>query len=446
MNFQGKKLMILGGSRLLKPVIKRCQELKIYTITVDYLPNNYIHKYSDKYLNISVVDQEKVLEAAKQDNIDGIISFACDAGAITASYVAEKLGLSNVGPYESVCILQNKGRFRDFLEKNGFNVPKHITLNINNRHAAMEKVKNLTWPLIVKPTDAAGSKGVTKIDSELELDDAIATALKFSHSDEFILEEFITQKGCSSDCDAISIGGELAYIAFNAQHFDRNSNNPYVPAGFSWPSTMSLGNQNALKSEIQRLLKLLNMDTAVYNIETRESENGIPYIMEVSPRGGGNRLSEVIRYMNDNDLIDGVVRGALGDKLSIPDYQNDQIMPIGEIILHSNKNGIYKGLQIENSFKKKIIDMDIWINEGEQISNCSQGGDTFGTIIFKSDSFEDVEHIIKNNDSFVKILLENKNETAVLGGALTSSWLLYSEIYDCSTIDGMTPNIWRYAA
>lgn len=407
MNFQGKKIMILGGSRLLKPVIRRCQELEIYTITVDYLPDNYIHKYSDMYLNISVVDQEKVLEAAKQENIDGIISFACDAGAITASYVAEKLGLSNVGPYESVRILQNKDRFRDFLEKNGFNVPRHVSSNENNRNSTIEKVKNFTWPLIVKPTDAAGSKGVTKIDSESELEDAIDFALKYSHKGEFIVEEFIAKKGCSSDCDAISIKGDLAYISFNAQHFDNNSSNPYVPAGFSWPTTISLKNQNILKLEIQRLLQLLKMDTAVYNIETRENESGIPYIMEVSPRGGGNRLSEVIRYMNGNDLIDGVIRGALGDELSTIDYKNERIIPIGELILHSNKNGIYKGILIEDSFKKKIIDMDIWISEGEQINNCSQGGDTFGTLIFKSDNFEEVEHIINNSDSFVRILLED---------------------------------------
>ena len=118
-----KKLMVLGGSRYALPVIKAAHELGVYVITCDYLPDNIAHKYSDEYCNVSIIDKEKTLEAARRCNIDGIMSFACDPGVITAAYVAEQMGLPNVGPYESVCILQNKGKFREFLTKNGFTVP-----------------------------------------------------------------------------------------------------------------------------------------------------------------------------------------------------------------------------------------------------------------------------------------------------------------------------------
>ena len=110
-----KKLMILGGSRYIFPVIKAAHDLGIYVITCDYLPHNIAHKYSDEYCNISIIDKEKILATAKKLNIDGIMSFACDPGVVTAAYVAEQMGLPNVGPYESVCILQNKWKFREFL-------------------------------------------------------------------------------------------------------------------------------------------------------------------------------------------------------------------------------------------------------------------------------------------------------------------------------------------
>ena len=123
MNQKQKKLMILGGSRYALPVIEAAHRLGLYVITCDYLPDNYAHRFSDEYCNVSIIDQEATLEAARRLEIDGIVSFACDPGVVTAAYVAEKMGLPNVGPYESVCILQNKGRFRRFLAENGFTVP-----------------------------------------------------------------------------------------------------------------------------------------------------------------------------------------------------------------------------------------------------------------------------------------------------------------------------------
>ena len=103
-----KKLMVLGGSRYALPVIKAAHDLGIYVITCDYLPDNIAHKYSDEYCNVSIIDKEKTLEAAKKLNIDGIMSFACDPGVITAAYVAEQMGLPNVGPYESVAFCKTK--------------------------------------------------------------------------------------------------------------------------------------------------------------------------------------------------------------------------------------------------------------------------------------------------------------------------------------------------
>ena len=198
-----KKLMVLGGSRYALPVIEAAHRLGIYVITCDYLPDNIAHKYSDEYCNVSIIDQEKTLDAARKLNIDGIMSFACDPGVVTAAYVAEQMGLPNVGPYESVCILQNKGKFREFLTKNGFNVP--TAKGYKNAAAALKDIEMFHWPVIVKPTDSAGSKGVTKVDKPKDLEKSIRYALSYSHSDEFIIEDFITQHGYSSDTDSFSI-------------------------------------------------------------------------------------------------------------------------------------------------------------------------------------------------------------------------------------------------
>ena len=216
-----KKLMILGGSRYALPVIKAAHELGLYVITCDYLPDNIAHKYSDEYCNVSIIDKDAVLEAARKLKIDGIVSFACDPGVVTAAYVAENMSLPSCGSYESVSILQNKGKFRKFLTEHGFNVP--VAKGYTSAEEAIKDISLFHWPVIVKPTDSAGSKGVTRVDNPKDLQKSIEYALSFSHCDEFIVEDFITQKGFSSDTDSFSVDGELKFVSFNSQRFDADA-------------------------------------------------------------------------------------------------------------------------------------------------------------------------------------------------------------------------------
>ena len=159
-----KKLMLLGGLRYLVPVIKAAKEMGHHVITCDYLPDNIAHKYSDEYCNVSITDKEAVLKVAKQLNIDGIMSFAVDPGVATAAYVSEQLNLPSAGPYKSIQILQNKGLFREFLEKHNFNVPKSKSYNQIDK--ALQSFDYFDLPVIVKPVDSAGSKGVSKVTNE----------------------------------------------------------------------------------------------------------------------------------------------------------------------------------------------------------------------------------------------------------------------------------------
>lgn len=103
-----KKLMLLGGSRYALPVIETAHKLGIYVITCDYLPDNIAHKYSDQYCNVSIIDKGAVLNVAQEFQIDGIMSFACDPGVVTAAYVAEKMGLLFLCSNNMSEILQEK--------------------------------------------------------------------------------------------------------------------------------------------------------------------------------------------------------------------------------------------------------------------------------------------------------------------------------------------------
>ena len=398
-----KKLMILGGSRYALPVIDAAHKLGLYVITCDYLPDNIAHKYSDEYCNVSIIDMDAVLSAARKLEIDGIMSFACDPGVVTAAYVAEKMGLPSCGSYESVSILQNKGKFRDFLLQNGFNVP--TAKGYTSIEDALADVSLFHWPVIVKPTDSAGSKGVTRVDDPRDLEESIKYALSFSHCDEFIIEDFLTKVGHSSDTDSFSVDGELKFVSFSSQRFDECADNPYTPAAYSWPSSMTVEHQEELKGEIQRLLKLLGMRTSIYNIETREATDGKAYIMELSPRGGGNRLAECLRYATGVDLITNAVRAAVG----MPTEDVEQKPYNGcwaEVILHSDNAGEFDHLWIADEIKKNVFEEDLWIESGAHVAGFSAANEAIGTLVLKFDTEEELERVMADTGKYVKVILK----------------------------------------
>lgn len=398
-----KKLLILGGSRYIVPVIKKAHELGIFVITCDYLPDNYAHKFADKYLNISIIDKDMVLDAARKENIDGIISFACDPGVITACYVAEQLGLPNVGPFQSVSILQNKQLFRDYLKNNGFNVPFHKSYSTEK--SVLEDIDNLVFPLIVKPVDSAGSKGVSKVTNKKELIASLPLAFACSIKKEIIIEEFLEKRGESSDSDSFYHNGKLLYFGVNSQLFDKNAKNPFTPAAYYWPSTMSDQSVSYLKNELERLFGLLKMKTAIFNIEVRENKDGKPFIMEASPRGGGNRLTEMVRFGTGLDFIEEYVKYSVGLDISPEEKISQRIFNKWwcEIILHSQQDGLFEKVSIVDSIKRFLIEKDIWVDTGNAVSAFTGANQTIGTLIFEFDEKSQMIEVVNNIDKFIKV-------------------------------------------
>ncbi len=401
-----KKLMILGGTRYALPVIKVAHNLGLYVITCDYLPDNIAHKYSDEYCNVSIIDKEATLEAAQRLKIDGIISFACDPGVLTAAYVAEQMGLPFQGPYASVSILQDKGLFRKFLSENGFNCPH--AKRYNDINEPFNDIDFFNWPVIVKPTDSAGSKGVTKVDSPKHLAEAISSALNGAHNGAFIIEDFLVFDGYHSSADPFSANGKLQFVSYSDQLFDDKANNPYTPALIIWPSSMKKEHQDYLTSETQRLLTLLKMDTGIYNIETCVGIDGKPYIMEVSPRGGGCKIAELQRKAYGVDLIENEVRKAVGLPLTTIN-QTDCDGFWCEMIIHSRseQTGILKSITFDSEIEKKYIKLvDFAVKPGDKVLPFTGANMSLGDIFLRFDSREELDEIVSKSEEWIHIELE----------------------------------------
>ena len=398
-----KKIMLLGGLRYLLPVIEAAHRQGYHVITADYLPGNFAHRYSDDYVNVSIVDKDAVLRAARDKRIDGILSFACDPGVISAAYVQEQMGLPSSGPFQSVEILQNKDRFRAFLAHHGFNVPK--ARSYGSREEALQDCGLWDYPVIVKPVDAAGSKGVSRVNGAEELDSAVDLAFRFSFARRIIVEDFLEKRGRSSDTDCFSIDGQLRFVSFNDQHFDPDSANPFTPAAYSWPSTFTREEEASLTAEIQRLISLLGMTTALYNVETLVTADGTPYIMEMAPRAGGNRLAEVLRYATGVDMITAITRWAVGDPMgdiSQKPYEGHW----AEIILHANESGIFRGLQLDRPEQAEMIEEDLWVRPGDSVEPFNAANQAIGTLILKFRDNKALEKALASQSQWLKVRVE----------------------------------------
>lgn len=401
-----KKLLLLGGSRYLIPVIQIAKKLGIYVITCDYIPDNDAHKYADLYCNISIIDKDEVLKAAMRLNIDGVLSFACDPGVVTAAYVAEKMNLPFQGSYESTRILQDKGLFRQFLSENGFHVPH--AKRYEDKLAPFEELDLFNWPVMVKPVDSAGSKGVTRVDEVSDLERAIEVAIRNSHNGAFIIEDFICFEGYHSSADPFSVDGKLEFVTYSDQLFDKEAENPYTPSLIIWPSSMKKEYQDILSAETQRLISLLGLSTGIYNIESCVSTDGIPYLMEISPRGGGCKIAELQKMAFGVDLIENEVRKAVG----MPLREIVQSACDGywcEMVVHAKpgQSGILKEIIIDPEIKEKYIKViDLSVKPGDYVMPFTGANMSLGDMFLQFDSREELDRIVNQVDTWLRIELE----------------------------------------
>ena len=393
---------MLGGSHFQVPSIKTAVAMGLHTISCDYLPDNPGHKFAHEYYNVSTTDKEAVLELAKKTKVDGIVCYASDPAAPTAAYVCEKLGLPT-SPYKSVEILSNKDKFRAFLRDNGFKTPK--AKGYTDIQKAINEITEFLLPVIIKPVDSSGSKGVTKLTDISKLKEQIEYALSFSRAKRFIIEEFVEKDGYQIAGDGFSVNGKLAFRCFANEHFDVDSNNPFVPIGESFPYIKPKEVHAKIHNEIQRLLTLLNMKTGAYNFDARVDKNEDVFLMEIGPRNGGNLIPQVTKYATGVDMVEYTIKAALG--MNCSDLK--LVEPNGFwscYMVHSHQSGILKDVWIDDDFRKNnVVEFDMLFKNGDKIDAFTGSNGTLGTMILKFASQEEMINKMDNMQNWVKVLV-----------------------------------------
>lgn len=397
-----KKILLLGGSMQQVVAITTAKRLGYYTVLCDFLTDNPGQYEADKFYLVSTTDKDAVLEVAQKEKIDGVLAYASDPAAPTAAYVAEKMGLPG-NPYESVEILCNKDKFRAFLTENGFCTPE--AKGYTDIKDACEDIKNgyFKYPIIVKPVDSSGSKGVSRIDSFEQVESLLEYAMSYSRGHRIIVEEFVEKYGYQIAGDGLSVDGKLVFRYFANDHFDVRCKNPFVPVAASFPYNMPDDVQDKIHATIQRLLTLLGMRTSTYNFDMRIDKDYNVYLMEVAPRDGGNYIPQAIRYATGVDLVECSVKAAMGEEIEILEH----IYPQGcwaYYAVHSLRDGILKQVFIDPEVEKyHVVENHLLVKPGDEIHSFIGANSTLGILVMKFDSLEQMLDMIENSDQWIRI-------------------------------------------
>lgn len=400
-----KKILLLGGSAQQVIAIEKAKELGYYTILCDYLPDNPGQDYADKFYRVSTTDKEAVLKVAKDENINGVLAYASDPAAPTAAYIAEKMGLPG-SPYESVEILCNKDKFRTFLYDNGFCTPKAKGYSEIGNALSDLKEGMFRLPVIVKPVDSSGSKGVGRIDKLEEAYDKLLYAMSFSRGKRIIVEEYVEKLGYQIAGDGLSVNGELVFRYFANDHFNPKCVNPFVPISASFPYEQPKEIQDKIHKEIQKLISLLGMKTTTYNFDMRIDKDYNVYLMEVAPRDGGNYIPDVIKYATGVDLVECSVRAAMGDEIDTTQFGE----PSGfyaYYAVHSILDGTLEKIEIlEDVVENHIVEKHILKKPGDDIKAFTGANTTLGILLMKFESMEQMLDMMDNSEQWIKVVLK----------------------------------------
>lgn len=393
-----KKILILGGTHFQVPAIRYAKSQGYYVITCDYLPNNPGHKFADEYFNISTTDKEGVLSLARNLSVDGILCFASDPAAPTAAYVSEVLNLPG-NTYNNICRFGEKHLWRQFLKEHGFNVPKAVSFQ------KMEDVNVSDWrfPVMVKPVDSSGSKGITKVTSALELASAFNYALSYSRLKIVLIEEFIERVGPQIGGDGFYGKDRLEFVCYGDQVVDEKING-YVPCGMKFPALLSPSLKQRITDDIERAIRLSGLRHLSFNLEVMVDKDENIYLMELGPRNGGNCIPEVIQYYTHVNLVAMAVEAALGNSVPVVPFDNNKCYAY--YALHTSKEGVYRGYELKKTFQSNLKNSYLFLKDGDKIGAFLGSNQTIGILLLEFNSQQEMNAFFEFPEQYISLQIE----------------------------------------
>ncbi len=387
-----RKIMILGGAFTQIPAIEYAKSAGYHVITCDYRPDSPGHKISDEYHNISTIDMEAILNKAKELKIDGILGFASDYSAATAAYISDKLNLP--GPsYESVNILRRKDIFRKLQVDNDLN---SVKFHIVEDNEVTGLYKDLDFPVVVKPVDSTGSKGVVIVYDEVDFNESVEKALSYSICNKCIVEEYIDTSHHQLHGDGFVFDGKLVFLGLCDQY-----HNNMAPLASVYPPTVSNDILVKTKCEIEKALNGAGYEYGGINVEVRIGLDDEIYIVEINPRCGSNYIPQLMKCGTGFDEVKAAVETAMGKKI-----EKHEIIERKNCLLYfliAQNDGILDRINLEGEISEHIKHVYTNKKSGDTVHKHRSGADIVAFLIAGYENGQSLEKMM--NELYTSVVL-----------------------------------------
>ncbi len=379
-----KKIIIIGANEFQNPLILKAKEMGFETHVFAWKDGAVGEKNADYFYPISIIEKEQILEECKKIQPDAVASIGSDLANITVQYLAEKLGLPG---NSSECITNstNKYQMRKAFKEHGLKTPQFATVSIDDD--LTDIANTFKFPLIVKPTDRSGSRGIMKVNNLEELTTAVKESASYSFEKHAIVEEFIT--GNEYSCECISYKGEHHFLTITKK-FTTGAPH-YIETGHIEPSDLSDEIVENVKKTIFAALTALDVQYGASHSEFRVDEDGNIGIIEIGSRMGGDCIgSDLVPLSTGKDFVKMVIQTALGEKPDLTPAHEPRFSAIRFIFSQED-------LDILENIKKNAPEALSFVSEIEDFGGHQivDSGSRFGFYIMSCDTREQILELSK---------------------------------------------------
>lgn len=324
MDLNGKKLLILGGPALACDIVETARSMGVYTMVTDwYTPEQMpAKKIADKYFMTSNADVDAVVKLIKEEGIDGVLTGFTDSTLTYYQQICEKAGLPCYATAEQFEITSNKGKFKELCKK--FEIPVVKEYNIDNRLDS-KSLLNIKYPVIVKPVDNSGARGIKICYNENQLKEAYQNALSFSESKRVIVERYMTSKEVA--IFYFIDNGQIYLTGMGDRHTKRNQDGVIpLPVAYTFPSKHLKNYQHSLNQKVMEMFKSIGMKNGMVFIQSF-IENGECVFYEMGYRLTGSLEHKILEELIGVNTMKMLISFALTGKMAYNNIEYNNIDP-----------------------------------------------------------------------------------------------------------------------
>ncbi len=372
-----RKIVIIGASILQNPLILKAKEMGFETHVFAWADGSIGEKTADYFYPISIIEKDEILKKCREIAPDAVVTIASDLANITVNYVAQNLNLIS-NSERCTLVSTNKAEMRKAFKATGIPTPEFIKIGKND---ALDSIKRMHFPVIVKPTDRSGSRSVTKVERIDELDTAIARAINDSFEDSAIVEEYID--GSEYSCECISFEGTHHFLTITKKYTTGAPH--FIEIGHLEPAGLDPQTEERVKEIIFNALDALDIRYGASHSEFKIDDSGNIRIIEIGSRMGGDCIgSDLVQLSTGYDFLKMVIQVALGEA---PSFQKTTFPKAAAIKFIFSNEDIKQFEEIQKNHPEIIYRCsDMEVKDANVIDSSSR----FGFYVVATDNTSEI--------------------------------------------------------